>query len=258
MLPIRHTPFLDSSVSIREICDALERAYGNPRHGNQSDPLDELVYIILSTRTADRSFRASFDQLKQTCPDWNDVDATKLPTLEAVLTPSGLGRLKARQLVAIFDRLRVTFGRVTLDPLWQMTDREAEEFLVSLPGVAAKIAKCVLMYSLGRQVLPVDVHVHRVSSRLGFRVKKRPDTSQDLIEEVVPSELRYGFHVNCVAHGRSVCLPRVPRCERCCIAQWCAYYHYQCQRDEYAQTAFETVRMVAESSQKLNFERRAE
>lgn len=214
----------ERTIPIYEICAALDRVYGSPRHGNPDDQLDDLVYVILSTRTTDKSFRATFDRLKQTFPSWNDIDADALPKLEAILAPGGLGRLKARQITAIFDRLRSVFGAVTLAPLSQMTDAKAEEFLVSLPGVAAKIAKCVLMYSLGRQVLPVDVHVHRVASRLGFRVKKRPDTSQELIEQAVPAELRYGFHVNAVAHGRAMCLPRDPRCEICPICTWCAYF----------------------------------
>jgi endonuclease III len=211
-------------VTIREVCAALECAYGNPRLGNQDDPLDELVYIILSTRTGDRSFRETFARLKRTYPQWDELTASDLPALEALLAPGGLGRLKARQIVAILDRLRDAFGSATLDPLENMSDREAEDFLTGLPGVAAKIAKCVLMYSLGRQVLPVDVHVHRVATRLGLRTKKRPDTSQQLVEAAVPPELRYGFHVNAIAHGRTVCLPRLPRCEVCPVSRWCAYY----------------------------------
>jgi endonuclease-3 len=106
-----------------------------------------------------------------------------------------------------------------------MSDSDIETFLTSLPGVGLKVAKCVMMYTLGRRVLPVDIHVHRIAKRIGFQTKKRPDTSQQLIEEAVPPELRYGFHVNAIAHGRAVCLSQKPRCELCVVARWCAYYH---------------------------------
>lgn len=106
-----------------------------------------------------------------------------------------------------------------------MADAEAEHLLTSLPGVGPKVAKCVLMYALDRDVLPVDVHVHRLATRLGFRTKKRPDTSQELIESAVPRELRYSFHVNAVAHGRTVCLSQRPLCDVCPISKWCHYYH---------------------------------
>lgn len=212
-------------VPIREVCAALECAYGNPRLGNQDDPLDELVYIILSTRTSERTYRAIYQRLKEAYPEWDAIESGDLPRIQAILAPGGFARLKARQIVAIMERLRATFGWASLDALAAMPTDEAERFLVSLPGVAAKIAKCVLMYSLGRPVLPVDVHVHRVAARLGLRVKKRPDTSQDLIEEAIPPELRYGFHVNAIAHGRTTCLPRIPQCEACCVSAWCCWYH---------------------------------
>lgn len=211
-------------IPVREVCRALERTYRNPRHGNKSNPLDELVYIILSNRTRDETFQATFKKLKGTYSSWDQITPKDLPRLRALLRPAGLGRLKARQIIAIIRRLRRAFGRATLAPLKRMRDGEAESLLISLPGVAAKVAKCVLMYSLGRQVLPVDVHVHRVASRLGFPTKKRPDTSQDLIEQAIPPRFRYGFHVNAVAHGRTTCLPRSPRCDICCICAWCEYY----------------------------------
>lgn len=209
---------------VRQICETLERTYRNPRHGNKSNPLDELVYIILSNRTRDETFRGTFNKLKRRYPSWDRLAVKDLPRLKAILKPAGLGRLKARQIVTILRQIRQAFGRATLAPLKRMPDREAENLLTSLPGVAAKVAKCVLMYSLGRKVLPVDVHVHRVASRLGFPTKKRPDTSQDLIEQAILPQYRYGFHVNAVAHGRTTCLPRSPRCDICCISAWCEYY----------------------------------
>ena len=121
------------------------------------------------------------------------------------------------------EYLRGRFGRATLQPLRHMTTVDAHVFLVALPGVGDKVAKCVLMYSLGREVLPVDAHVHRVCARLGFKVKKRPDTSQEMIETAVPAPLRYGLHVNAVAHGRAVCRPKNPRCAECCVSEWCAF-----------------------------------
>lgn len=104
----------DAGAAIREACAALERRYGNPRHGNLDEPLDELVYIILSTRTRDVVFRRTFDALKRAFPSWEQVTAGRLPEIESILTPSGLGRLKARQIVAILDRLRSAFGNATL------------------------------------------------------------------------------------------------------------------------------------------------
>lgn len=207
--------------TVRTICRALERSYANPRHGNKSNPLDELVFIILSNRTTPRTQRMVYAALKAEFPTWESMGPADLRTVRRILGPAGLSNLRATQLVEILLRVRRAFGRSTLAPLRRMPDDQAEAFLTALPGVGKKVAKCVLMYSLNRTALPVDVHVHRVATRLGFAVKKRPDTSQDLIEDAVPPALRYGFHVNAVAHGRAVCRPVNPRCNECCISRWC-------------------------------------
>lgn len=204
-------------------CGLLARRYANPRHGNKQNPLDELVYITLSTRTSESVFRRIYRDLKKAFPSWDDVDGRRIGEVHRILSPGGLSALKAYQLLGIFSGLRREFGRATLAPLKALTNEEAERFLTSLPGVGKKIAKCVLMYSLGRHVLPVDVHTHRVAVRLGLQAKHRPDTSQDLIEAQVPPQLRYGFHVNAVAHGRTVCLPSKPLCAVCVLRQYCPY-----------------------------------
>lgn len=209
---------------IRSICRALEKKYRSPRHGNPRRPLDDLIYIILSTRTRDVQFKATYNALRKAFPDWQMISPRKRAKLERILVPAGLGRLKANQIIQIISKIKRRFGRPTLRPIARMTDDQAELVLTSLPGVGPKVAKCVLMYAFDRQVLPVDVHVHRLAKRLGFRTKKRPDTSQELIESAVPRKLRYSFHVNAVAHGRNVCLSQRPRCDSCCISKWCGYY----------------------------------
>lgn len=209
---------------IYSVCGALARTYRNPRHGNPSIPLDDLIYIILSTRTRDSSFAKRFRTLKKSFTSWNRISLNDRSRLKRILIPGGLGKLKTEQIIDIIEELRRRFGSATLAPLSRMSNGQAEAFLTSLPGVGPKIAKCVLMYTFDRQVLPVDVHVHRVARRLGFRTKKRPDTSQELIESAVPPKLRYSFHVNAIAHGRAVCLSRRPKCEICPISKWCQYY----------------------------------
>jgi endonuclease III len=223
-MTINRTKKESSEVSrIRSVCRTLKRVYGDPRHGNPKRPLDDLIYIVLSTRTRDARFRNTFRDLKESFPNWNIFPKDRAK-IARILAPGGLGGLKTRQIIGIIAKLRKCFGAATLSPLKRMTQRDAERFLTSLPGVGPKIAKCVLMYTLRREVLPVDIHVHRLATRLGLRTKKRPDTSQELIESAVPPQLRYSFHVNAIAHGRTLCLASRPKCDRCPISKWCQYY----------------------------------
>ena len=202
----------------------LTKMYGSPDHNNKKDPLDELVFIILSQMTTFPSFERVYSRLRQTAPRWDDVLDMPLRTLKRIIKDAGLSNQKAPRLKTIFARLKEDFGSVTLEPLREMKTRDAENYLVTLPGVQRKTAKCVLMYSLERAVLPVDTHVLRVSRRLGLTTASTIcDAAHTSLESVVPPRYRYDFHVNAISHGRAVCLAKAPRCERCALNGICPY-----------------------------------
>jgi len=119
------------------------------------------------------------------------------------------------------------FGEPTLKSLHKMSVKEAESFLLSLPGVGKKVARCVLMYSLGRQVFPVDTHCWRIARRLGWVRPTQKDKhcaprDMDRLQSKIPPELRYSLHVNMISLGREICTPSSPRCDECPILALCA------------------------------------
>jgi endonuclease-3 len=72
---------------------------------------------------------------------------------------------------------------------------------------------------------PVDTHVHRVTGRLGLiGPKVSREQAHVILEELVPEELYYAFHLNVIRHGRQVCAARAPDCENCALTDLCAYY----------------------------------
>jgi endonuclease-3 len=123
----------------------------------------------------------------------------------------------------MFARIVAGAGRPTLDFLRDWDDARVFDYLTSLPGISRKSALCIMMYSLGRAVFPVDTHVWRVARRLGWTAPrpKPTDRHERDLEAAVPRELRYSLHVNMVAHGCLVCLPYDPRCDRCVLADLC-------------------------------------
>lgn len=203
----------------------LHSTYGSPRHNNKEDPLDELVFIILSQMTTYWSFERVYGRLKHDAPTWDLVRRMPLAKLKKIIKDAGLSNQKAPRIKAIFERIHRDFGRVTLEPLRQMPTAKAEAYLVSLPGVQRKTAKCVLMYSLERKVLPVDTHVLRVARRLGFTDEKViSDRVHHQLENAIAPADRYRFHVNALSHGRTVCVAKSPRCEECDLTRLCEYY----------------------------------
>lgn len=203
----------------------LHEAYGSPGHGNKEDPLDELVFIILSQMTTRQSYGRVFDRLKATYPSWETVLGLPLDEFKGTIKDAGLINQKAPRIQAILAKLKEDFGTVTLNPLHEMTDAGAEDYLTALPGVGVKTAKCVLLLSsLERQVLPVDTNVWRVSKRLELVRGDVPyNRVHEALEAVVPPKDRYSYHVNNLTHGKETCIALSPRCHRCPLNELCPY-----------------------------------
>lgn len=203
----------------------LERIYRSPRLGNKKNPLNELLYIQLSLRTTGPSFERVYLGFKRRFPKWEDVYKANIKQIAKALFNAGLSNQKAVNLKAILHKLKADFGNISLSTLKGYNDREREEYLCSLPGIGKKSARCIMLYSFERQVFPVDAHCFRIVKRLGWmkRNAKYNDRIADKIQKMVPATLRYSLHVNMVAHGRSLCLERFPKCNICPLLKVCLF-----------------------------------
>ena len=207
-----------------EVVQRLCAAYEHDNLGNFENPVDELIYIVLSSRTRGTVFQDTFRRLREQFPSWDEVTAAPLEDISSVLAPAGLSGKKARWLQLTLLEIKRRESVISLERLRGMEDQEAEDYLISLPGVGLKTARCVLMYSLKRQVFPVDANVRRLLERLelippGISYQDIHDRAQSL----VPRELRADLHIYGVIHGRATCLPRTPGCVRCPLAALCPY-----------------------------------
>lgn len=200
----------------------LRARYGRPRHHNKKDPLSELVFILLSTQTREAEYRRTFAALWNTYRSWDRVRRAPPQEIEDLIRFGGFAKRKVSLLQALLNRIHSDRGSTSLRFLRDLSNEEALAYLTSLPGVGAKTARCVLMYSLGRYVLPVDTHVWRVSERLGWVAGgKHPDDRRSAeLEDSVEPRLRYSLHVTMMSHGRSVCGVR-PRCDDCVLEDLC-------------------------------------
>ncbi len=210
--------------AVRRVCELLEQTYGRPRFGNPTNPIDDLVYIVLSNRTSPETAQSVYERLKVLLGKWETMPKIHVAVVQRALQPAGLSKVKAKQLRAAIAMIVRDFGGCDLRKMRKWPEADIEKYLVGLPGVSEKVAKCVMMYTLGCSVLPVDTHVHRITSRLGWTKKRRADQCHRELEALVPSHRRYAFHVDCIAHGRSVCRPTNPACDECCINGYCEFY----------------------------------
>jgi endonuclease-3 len=164
---------------------------------------------MLSARTKDDTTLQAITRLKGVAKTPSQVYALGPRRLERILYGIGFYRVKTRNLIGICRMLR---GRQVPDSL---------EGLLALPGVGRKTANIVLARAYGRPALGVDVHVHRISNRLGLvRTKKPEQTEAALISMIRKRDLRT-LNRDFVAFGQTVCLPRAPKCPECPIQRLC-------------------------------------
>lgn len=213
-------------VDICGVASALREKYLDFAHNNKKNPLDELIFIICSVKTTGDSYEHTYARFRQRFRSFSDIaDATE-SELALALSAGGLQNIKAHQISEIMRTLQKEFGKPTLSPLRRWNDEKSEKFLVSLPGIGKKTARCVMLYSLGRQVFPVDTHCWRICKRLGLvraRVPSRACMPRDMdrLQSKIPTQLRFSLHVNMVSLGRNICTYYDPRCSICPIESLC-------------------------------------
>ena len=222
--PIWERPPHSRDQIVRRVCERLEDTYGQPRHGNPEDPLEDLVYVLLSNRTPPNRAKHVYETFRDYFPVWSDVLEADRDEVVDVLRPAGFANRRADQIRSILAQLKEDFGDFQANRLWDKENDELLAYLTTFRGVSDKVARCVMMYALDRDVLPVDVHVHRVAYRLGWTARERPEQAHNELEALLPKHRYYLFHVDCVTHGRTHCTATDPDCEGCPIQRYCQYY----------------------------------
>jgi endonuclease III len=186
--------------------------------------IDEIIATVLSQHTSDRNSERAFAQLKAKFPAWEQVLEAEPHQVAEAIRSGGIADQKARRIQRILAEIRQREGGIDLSSLDELDDDAVEEYLTSLPGVGPKTAACALVFSMGRAAFPVDVHVHRIVTRLGWLP---PGTTADkayrILNPAIPSGIRYDLHLALITHGRTVCKAQRPRCDDCVLRDLCPY-----------------------------------
>jgi endonuclease-3 len=207
---------------VRRILARLDEVFGPLEPPHAADPLEELVLTVLSQHTSDRNAERAFADLRRVYPTWQGVTDAPESELARAIRHGGLANTKAPRIREILREVRDREGEFDLGRLAVLPDNELRAYLVSLPGVGPKTAAVVMSFSLGRDTLPVDTHVHRTTIRLGLvPAKTSADKADRLLHDLVPEGSRTPLHVGLIRLGREVCKAPVPRCAVCPLARMC-------------------------------------
>ena len=202
----------------------LEIYLGAPRQREaRTPPLDMLIGTLLSQNTNDRNSHRAYRELRKRFPTWKGVAEAPLRAIASAIRVGGMKNQKSRRIKVLLQEIRERYGSFSLRGIEKMTNDEVISTLTSYDGIGYKTAACVLLFSLRREVFPVDTHVHRVCNRLGFVRTTAPEKTFEAMKPLVPKGKSHSFHTNLIRFGRSVCRAQRPRCGSCPLYDECEF-----------------------------------
>jgi endonuclease-3 len=215
---------LQMRKKIININELLIRKYGIPkRSAILPDPVDLLIATILSQNTNDKNSYKAYNNLKYSFKSWEEIANLPRVSIEKYIRVAGLGKQKSNAIKKFLTSILKTNGRINLDNLKKLDNEEILSELTHYGGIGTKTASCVLLFSLRRNVCPVDTHVHRTTNRIGLVKTKSPDKTFALLNSEMPENIAHSFHTNLIRLGREICKPANPNCTICPLLKICEY-----------------------------------
>lgn len=193
----------------------LAAADPDPKRGlGGGDPYHLLVTVLMSAQSTGATVGRIAELLFAAAPTPDAMLALGEDRIAALIKPVGLGASKARHIVALSAMLIGSYGGAV-----PRTSAELRRF----PGIGRKTADVVANFAFHEPVIGVDTHVFRVANRIPLAPGATPAAVADKLLDVVPERYRDGAHVWLFRHGRDTCTARRPACQRCRVADLCAW-----------------------------------
>lgn len=178
-------------------------------------PFSILIGTILSARTKDETTTKVVNVLFSKYKNVKALANAKLKDVEKIIKSIGFYHIKAKRIIEVSKIINSKYKGKVPDNL---------EKLVELPGVGRKTANCVLVYAFDKPAIPVDIHVHRISNRLGLVETKTPEETELELMKKIPEKFWLEINDTFVMYGQNICKPISPMCNVCKIKKICKFY----------------------------------
>ncbi len=175
-------------------------------------PWELLVSCIISLRTKDEVTGPAAARLFKEAPGPKELMALSEESIEKLIFPAGFYKTKARNLKKVAEIVHTRYHDAV---------PEDKDKLLAMPNVGIKTANLVLADGFGHFEICVDIHVHRISNRLGWIRTRTPEESEKALKILLPRSVIREVNGLMVKHGQNVCKPRKPMCKNCPIKPLC-------------------------------------
>ncbi len=197
-----------------QLCvEALEKEYPDALCSLvASNPLELLIATRLSAQCTDERVNLVTPALFEKYPTLEDYCNADVKDIERLVYSCGFYKTKAQNIKELAIKIRDDFGGVVPDTI---------EKLTSLPGVGRKTANLIMGDIYKQPAIVADTHLIRITNLLGFVSTKDPKKVELEIKSIIDPSKSNDFCHRCVLHGRAVCVARKPKCDICCMKEYC-------------------------------------
>ena len=190
-------------------------ALKNLQTQEEGDPYKILIGTILSARTRDETTAQVIKMLFTEFKNPDELSRADLKVIKKLIQKIGFYNVKATRIKEVSKILVEKYNSKVPSNL---------EDLLSFPGVGRKTANCVLVYGFRKPAIPVDIHVHRISNRIGIVNTKKPEETEIDLQKSIDRRYWTGVNETFVTFGQNICLPIKPKCNLCHLTKICKYY----------------------------------
>ena len=184
-------------------------------HEAETGSFSILIGTILSARTKDETTTKAVKVLFSKYKNVKELANAKTKDVEKIIKSIGFYHVKSKRIIEVAKIINSKYKGKVPDSL---------EKLIELPGVGRKTANCVLVYAFDKPAIPVDIHVHRISNRLGLVDTKTPEETELELMKKIPKKYWIEINDTFVMYGQNICKPISPMCSVCKIKRDCKYY----------------------------------
>jgi endonuclease III len=184
-------------------------------HDAETGPFSILIGTILSARTKDEATTKAVKELFSKYKNPKELAAAKIKDIEKIIKSIGFFHVKSKRIIEVAKIIHTKYKDKVPEDL---------DTLIQLPGVGRKTANCVLVYAFEKPAIPVDIHVHRISNRLGLVDTKNPEETEQELMKKIPKKYWIDINDTFVMYGQNICKPISPMCTVCKIKNNCKFY----------------------------------
>jgi endonuclease-3 len=204
--------------------------YGQPKPREPWDPLTQLIYSLLASRTKTPTSHQVLRDLERAFNagpgNWESVRDASLADIERAIAIVTFPEQKALRLKALLEQITARVGTLTLDFLAKYRTEKIRSWLEQFEGVGNQVSAAVVNFStLRRRALCIDANHLRVIQRLCVVPRADAATTEERLMRLVPetwdAAMLDEHHSLIKLHAQTLCTFSDPECENCPLLKVC-------------------------------------